>query len=256
MPSLGWKVGDETYTYDEAYLLARKEGFFYGFPPAALRAMENHRTDGLWLSPSAAGGCPKQRILKFEKDYYTSLERAWTPMVGNAIHTILAGKGEDEEAEATLSCSLSVTLRNGEEVASTLVGTPDSYDPESRRVFDYKTVTTWRSSFPEEHHIIQLQLYYYLLARNGHKVDELILWYVKQSVSSGELRRQAFSVEPWDLQDIEAIAEELAEPLMWYQKTGEYPHLNEGDMGWMCLVCPVAQQCREVYHTNLRSLPF
>lgn len=241
MPAIGFEVGGERFSYELSYQLAQQDGLWEGFPPSALRALEEHRVDGYWLSPSAAGGCPRQRILQIQEDYYIPLEKQWTALVGRAIHTTLAHHAEGESVEQTLSCALPVTLRSGETIQSELRGTPDYL--EGGRLYDYKTVTTWRNTFPEEHHIIQLQLYYYLCARNGIDINELVLWYIRQSTSKGEARRLAVRIEPWDLQDIETIAEELAEPLAWFQHTGELPNLVYNPRWWVCMVCPVKEAC-------------
>jgi CRISPR/Cas system-associated exonuclease Cas4 (RecB family) len=251
MPALGWRLADGTsILYDAAYRLAQAEGLWQGFPPSALRAMEEHRVDGYWLSPSAAGGCPRQRILKITEDYTIPLEKQWTPMVGKAIHSSLEGTAGDATAtESTLSCDLLVSLRDGTSAHTELRGTPDSI--EGRRLYDYKTLTTWRNTIPDEHHIIQIQLYYYLCQQNAIEVDELVLWYIRQSASKGEIRRQGFLIEPWNIYDIEAVAEELAEPIAWYQKTGELPNYQYDPSWFVCLSCPVKEQC--IAHTRSRA---
>jgi hypothetical protein len=252
VPAIGFRTAAGLdVPYAEALRMAQEAGLWEGFPPSAIRAMQDHRVDGYWLSPSAAGGCPRQKLIQTQEDYFLKLEKQWTPMVGKAIHATLAGHSVDTgDTEQTLSCDLVVTLRNGDTVHSELRGTPDHI--EDRRLYDYKTVTTWRNNIPDTHHIVQIQLYYYLCKRNAIEIDELILWYVRQSASNGEIRRQGFVIEKWDIHDIEGIAEELAEPIAWFQKTGELPNIVYNPAWWVCQICPVKEACIALH---ARSLP-
>lgn len=244
MPAIGWKVGGKEYSYEEAFQIARKEGTFHDFPPAALRAMERHRVDGDWLSPSGAAGCPRQRILVRHINYHVDPEKEWVPGVGTAVHNWLQDN-DDEHHEALLSTTLSVPLRDGRVVPFELRGSPDAYDPEQRRVYDYKTVKTWNGrAYPYDTHVLQINLYAYLFERNGMPVEDLIIWYIKQG--GKDVRREAVKVPLWDMEEVENIAIEAAEPLAWYADNGEIPH-NVYDPQWLpCMFCPVIKECKAI----------
>lgn len=242
MGAIGWKIDGKNYSYEEAFDIAKRDGSFANFPPAALRAMERHRVDGDWLSPSGAAGCPRQRILVRQVDYFVDPEKEWVPGVGTAVHNWLQD-ADDEHHESLLSCDLNVPLRDGRVVPFQLKGSPDAYDPEHRRVYDYKTVKDWKGKYyPYDSHVLQINLYRYLFEKNGHPVEDLVIWYVKQG--GRDVRREAFHVPMWSMEDIENIAIEAAEPLAWYKLTGEIPP-NKYDPTWLpCMFCPVIKECK------------
>lgn len=259
MSSVGWIVGKETFTYEEALEMAHKEGFFYGFPPAALLAMRNHREDGHWLSPSAAGGCPRRRILETLEPFYSDLEGAWSPGLGTATHAWLErGDGHKRSndtfvKELHLRTTLDVQLRDGRTVPFELMGTCDYYDTEHERGYDYKTVSEFDyyhrgkgmrvpRDLPSESHLIQANLYAFLLRRNGMPLKEYYLWYARLDKSA---ERRPHQVQLWEDEECYHIACELAEPLAWYKETGELPQNKFDSKNSLCRYCPVKAACRQ-----------
>jgi hypothetical protein len=257
MSSLGWVVDKETFTYDEAMSIAHKEGFFYGFPPAALMAMRNHREDGDWLSPSAAGGCPRRRVLEPLEPFYTDLIGAWSPGLGTAAHKWLEPKirsnMDRHVSEVWLTTTLDVQLRDGRTVPYKLQGTCDYYDLEHERGYDYKTVSEfdyWHNGrrervqrdLPSESHLIQANLYAFLLRRNQMPVKEYYLWYARLDKSA---ERRPHKVALWEDEECYHIACELAEPLAWYKETGELPQNKFDSKNSLCRYCPVKAACRQ-----------
>lgn len=257
MPAIGWKVGKETFTYEQADQIARETGFFFDYPPAALRAFKRDRIDGDWLSPSGAGGCPRQRILLQTEDFYQDLVGGWAPGVGTAVHDWLhaaVSKSSGVITEALLKTTLHVPLRDGTIVPFDLQGTADYYDPETGRGYDYKTISEfdyWHNGrrervdkeIPKASHILQAQLYKFLMSRNGLDVKEYYLWYAKLH-SDGQ--RKPIMVDLWDDEEIEQIACEIAEPLAWYVKSGELPQNKFDSKNYLCKYCPVKDACRKL----------
>jgi hypothetical protein len=240
MPAVGWEIDGVQYSYEDAVNLARKNGHLDGFVPAALKAMERTRVDGFWLSPSSAEGCPRQRVLIMQEDYYQKPEKEWRPGVGTAIHNWLQ-EADNPDHERFLTAQLQVPLRDGTVVPFMLQGTADNYDPEFRRITDFKTVSDFRSNYPYDSHVLQINLYQLLFELNDMPVEELLIWYVRQG--GKDAKRLPLVVPKWDLDEVYAVAIELAEPLAWAQKTKELPDYTYDPKWFPCQFCPVVAQC-------------
>ena len=253
MPHCGWLVDDQRYTFEEALSIARTTGSFDGFPPSALLALRQTREDGGGhLSPSGADRCHRQSILKAEHPYWLNPEKQWAAFVGAAVHKQL----ETEDAHTEMFLSMDIDVPVGERlVAVTLKGTTDAYDPELRRITDYKTVSEYRKFDPvlrrgadrtaaDPSHVLQINLYRLLLEDNGFPVDSAQIWYVQ---TYKEAKRNVFDVDLWELDDIRQLATQLAEPIALYQITAALPPAldpADPDKGWLCRLCPVAALCR------------
>lgn len=231
MPLAGWLIKGQRVSFAEAYATARREGHFYRFPPAAWLALarQQRRLDRLRLSPSAAGGCARRTILELTEDYWADPESLWAPFVGTAVHQRL----ETGEDHAELLLSLPLRLQVGDtEVEIPLTGTLDHYDPEYRRLTDYKTTsrefrfydkrrrTYVERELPDPEHVVQTNLYRLLLEEHGYPVESIQIWYVR--VVAGAARK-VVSVPLWDREDAYYTALELAQPLAEAAVTGVLP---------------------------------
>ena len=244
MPHVGFLTKDgHEYGFDEAFTICDRDLTFEGFPKAALvRMIDQHRMPDI-LSPSSATGCPRQRILKAEHDYYLDPAKQWGAVIGSAIHNYFEDGSEWSEKY------LSVELPNG----VTLAGTPDYYDPEQKWLVDYKTIASFHRfnpetktrgprPLPDPRHIVQLQMYIYLLRANGAEVDQASIWYVRQD---REATRRLCDVAPWPNSEIEKLALELSEPIRKWKEDSVLPDPYTMDMeeAQMCRWCEVADVC-------------
>lgn len=258
LPAIGWILKNgETISYDEAITRARTDGAFEKFPAPVLQAMRDERVDGNWLSPSAAGSCLRQQVLKQTYDYYQDLEGSWTSFTGNAYHREIAyairGTGNDYHEERWIKLDLDITLRDGRQTTVTLQGTPDLFDTQTMTLYDWKTIgdfvyydTDLRQkvtrSLPYPEHELQINLYALIFRWQGLDIDRLFIWYVKSEGKKGVTRRLVH-VPLWDLEDVYHTACELAEPIAWYRETGELPQ-EKYDPQWKpCKFCPLVDIC-------------
>jgi CRISPR/Cas system-associated exonuclease Cas4 (RecB family) len=243
MPHIGWEIDGEQFTINEAFTVCDLDMVFAGFPKAALVQMIDQDRKPEILSPSSATACPRQRILKSQYDYYLDPAKQWGATVGSAIHNHF--EDDTEWAEKHLS----VELPNG----VTLAGTPDHYNPTQKRLVDYKTIASFQKfdpvtrkrgprKLPDPKHIVQLQLYIYLLRSYEQDVEEGFIWYVRQD---REATRRLCPVQPWPNEHIENLALELSEPIRTWKETGELPEAYTPDMeeSQMCRWCEVADTC-------------
>jgi hypothetical protein len=260
MPSIGWTCKDGTQvSYQEALDMARKNGEFQKFPAPVLQAMHNERVDGDWLSPSSAGGCARQRVLKRLEPYSQDLEAAWTTFTGNAYHREIAGdrRAHDSgQSEIYLEMDLRFQLRDGQPYTMKMQGTADYWDSEYRSLYDWKTIgdfvyydtaTKQRTTrqLPYDSHVLQINLYGMMLRWQNVPVDHLYIWYVK-SEGKKNVTRRLVECPIWDMEDLYHHACELAEPLAWYEVTGELPQ-EHYDPEWdVCRFCPLQQRCQEL----------
>lgn len=258
MPSIGWLLEDgSTISYEEAVSRARSEGAFEKFPAPVLQAMQNERTDGDWLSPSAAGGCARQRVLKRTEPYLQSLEAAWTTFTGNAYHREIANvKAYGTIPEEFMSMELHFKLRDGRDHTMTMQGTADLRDVHNNSLYDWKTIGDFayydanlkkrvNRQLPYYHHELQINLYGLIVRWHNIPLDHLYIWYVKSEGKKGVTRRLV-EVPLWDIEDLYHHACELAEPLAWYEVTGELPQ-DKYDPAWdQCRFCPLTKRCQEL----------
>jgi hypothetical protein len=234
MPLAGWLVKGQRVSFEEALHTAKSEGFFYRFPAAYLEAVMRHERveSQLVLSPSAAGKCSRLRLLELTEDYYTDPAFKWAAFVGSAVHKRLEGGSGIGELKLQLMLNVPLSFPHYKIVEIPLSGTLDHYDPEQRRLTDYKTtsrdfieydpVTKKRKAreLPEPSHVIQTNLYRLLLETSGHSVDSIQVWYAK--LDSGAARK-VVSVPVMELEEIYYTAVELAVPLALAAETGELP---------------------------------
>lgn len=223
-----------------------------GFPASVIAAMENHRSDGLWLSPSSAASCPRRRILSRSDDYYEPLDWSWAPGVGTAIHEWIARASTSDRIEQSLETTIYVPVEaTGTIVPVTLRGTPDDYH--DGLLTDYKTVSDFvrynpqtkkreHRTFPEPSHELQVNLYRLLLERNGYPVERARIFYIK---TTKDATRKNVLVPLWDLEDVYLTAVELATPLATYHETGVLPDPYPEDDP-RCRWCPVREHCRRL----------
>lgn len=261
MPHVGWLVNanDETkyYSFDEAVKIAREVGSFYGWSEQAIIKMQQTREDRDNLTGSGATRCHRQRILKADNDYYLDPIKLWAATLGTAVHEHLQDT-DNPNHELRLSTTIPVNVPTDAgqtEVEVYFSGTIDVYEPEQKRITDYKTVSSFMRydperkkqvprKFPEESHIIQINLYRYLCELHGLPVESAQIWYVRTDKSA---TRRMVSVPLWTLEEVEMAAIEYATPLAVYKVTGELPapypeEANEFECRW----CPVRDLCRKL----------
>lgn len=252
------KEPGQRYTLDEALEIAEREGTFYGWVPAALRAMENSRVDGDWLSPSQADNCARQRVLKATHDYYLDPDKQYLPFLGTAVHLLLAESEKDVDyvlTEQHLSAVVNVMV-DGEVLPVTVAGTADRIDTKHKRLTDYKGVASFRyydkklgrqvnREMPSPSHEVQANIYKWLAEQNGYEIDTVDIWYIRLERSG---TRRLVEVEIWAPEDAGLMVADYAQTIA-RQSEGELPpaeFLNpDHDKHWLCNLCPVREACEE-----------
>src|SRR5690348_14767543 len=104
MPLSGWLIRGKRISFENALSEAEKTGHFNRFPASYLKAIvrNERRESRLVLSPSAAGSCARNRLLKLTEDYYADPADYWAMFVGTAVHAGLEGSGDIEEKKLEL----------------------------------------------------------------------------------------------------------------------------------------------------------
>jgi hypothetical protein len=218
MPCVGWIIGTERYSQDDVMTRARAHGSFHRIPAGVWAALwrATRREGGFTLSPSSATLCTRQRLLKASEDYWLNPDTVFPLLRGIGLHAALESGDLASHDEMFLSVSLSV-----KGIVIPLRGRLDSYDPQSRRLVDYKTTSRMDKPLPTDEHVTQLQLYALLLQENGYPVESALLWYTRMDAS--DWARKACDVALDGLDDIRMLAVDLAIPLAMTKITGILP---------------------------------
>lgn len=251
MPQVGWTIRGTNYSFDEALKIAKEKGHFGRFPPAALRAMLNKDRSPWVFSPSSAGYCLRQKILRTQHDYYLDPDNVWKMSRGTAIHNYLDEKIPGQ-SEMHLGMDLEFVDDAGEIHTIRMQGTFDYYEPETKTMYDYKTTKTFftfekgvgrkEKQYPTPEHELQTNLYAMLARHHGMEVERIFVWYV----SAGD-GRKLVEVPVWSQEDVEEAAYNLASHLIKPKVEGVLPPAIQPDSEdyWQCRFCPVAKICRE-----------
>lgn len=232
MPRRGWFINGQKVSDEEVLSASRRDGHYHRFPPAAWEALiRQTRREMTWaLSPSGASQCPRHQLLKATEPYWLDPCRVWPMLRGTAWHTAFENPGGDEHEERHLTVNLRVPV--GKSVVDfPLRGTLDKYEPDTRRLTDYKTIgefmaydaaTKKRSAkaLPLDYHIVQTNLYRLLLEMHRMPVEAIQIFYFKDDK---DVPRQVVSVPVWDLEDTYQAAVDLAEPYAVARETGLLP---------------------------------
>lgn len=262
MPHTHFLINGERYTTEEAINIASEKGHLDHWLPSALRGMVQTREDGgRHLSPSSANDCVRKAVLKEREPYDLNPEKLWAAFVGNAVHNNFEEDDDsDELKELFLSTTLQVDIGDGIVVEVVLKGTIDRYNVTHKRITDIKTVSEFMKYNPvlkrgadrvaaDTNHQLQLQLYKLLLEDNGYPVEEAFVWYVQ---TYKEARRNVFSLDLMETEDIREMATELAVEVAEYLYDGTIPEafLPEHPLYVFCAYCPVLQQCQKLSYSN------
>lgn len=218
---------------------ALEDGHFYRYVPAAWDALirQTARTDGWWLSPSGVAGCQRLHLLKASEDYYLNPNKVWAMLVGTAVHRHLETGEYLEEVPLRMPLLIPLELPNGERkvVEFPVAGTLDRYEPPWKRITDYKFPSEFSyqqydpnqgrrvvvpKTFPEPHHVAQVNIYRMLLEYNGYPVEQAQIFYARPYK---EAPRKVVAVPLWDLEDTYQYAVEVATPLALARETGQLP---------------------------------
>lgn len=263
MPAIGFITKDgNKVNFEQALRIAREIGAFEKYPAPALAAMQDERDDGAWLSPSSANRCNRQRVLKNTTPYWQDLEATWPAFTGNAYHRELAhatqqkwGIHGDMQDERWRTFDLNVTLRDGTVWPFKMQGTPDLYDKEYATLYDWKSIGDFiyfdpetkqkvTRLFPYPDHELQINLYALMFQDVG--IKRAFIWYIKSEGKKGAAKRLV-PVELWEPAETYDIACQLAEPLAWYDKTGELPQEVYNEKDYICRSCPLKELCMSLH---------
>lgn len=232
---------------------ALRDGFFEKFPPAVLRtlAKNDQERDPFVFSPSSAGYCLRQKMLRQHHDYWLDIKNVWSMARGSALHNYvdehIAGQSEQR-----LGTDLVFTDEDETQYTIRLEGTLDYYEPSTKTLYDYKTTKTFvyynhagkriNKEYPTPEHELQVNIYAWLLRHHDNEVKRAYLWYV-----SGSDTMKDITVELWPNDEVENVIYTMAERLIIPKYHNQLPPAYQpGDEEyWQCKSCPVALVCRE-----------
>jgi hypothetical protein len=143
------------------------------------------------VGPSEIGGCRKKTWLKINGYQSTNPNTLrLSAIMGTAIHTYI------QEAFERQDPFKERYILEGEFEYEGLMGHVDMYDKENCEVVDWKTVKkTNLTYFPSKQQRMQVQLYGYLLTKNGTEVKTVTLVAIPRD---GDERDIVYHSEPYD----------------------------------------------------------
>jgi hypothetical protein len=143
------------------------------------------------VGPSEIGGCRRKTWLKINGYQSTNPNTLrLSAIMGTAIHTYI------QEAFERQDPFKERYILEGEFEYEGLMGHVDMYDKENCEVVDWKTVKkTNLTYFPSKQQRMQVQLYGYLLTKNGTEVKTVTLVAIPRD---GDERDIVFHSEPYD----------------------------------------------------------
>ena len=227
--------------------MCESQGHFFGIVAPALKKMVSEERPREWLSPSSAGGCMRQRVLRLEEDYYQDLYQSWVPSVGTAIHDWLSVQQDDDTLREH---RLKMAVEH-EGTTYYLSGQIDRYNPDTREILDFKTTRSfWGKKLPDPDHVLQLNLYAHLLEHHQHPVERMRLWYVKPEVvrkrDSGNylVDSRLFDAPLWAPNERQAALDDLVTRHHdAFTKGLPEPYAPDHPKYYRCGWCPVRDAC-------------
>jgi CRISPR/Cas system-associated exonuclease Cas4 (RecB family) len=225
------------------------------FPPTVLKALANsmRADDGLLEAQALAKragvallrvtgllGCTRQAWYGLRT--MPPLEKPsehWSRLRGTIFHAALESlAGENAVAETRLIASL-------EELGARawIAGKIDHYDPTLRLATDYKTINSFGRKMaaldlPKQHHIAQLWIYGWLLAKAGYSYPDggRIVY-----MDMGAVRTVDVAMPDAELQT--AVEARLVEKARLITEAGPDGPAGDPQEAWQCNYCGFAAQC-------------
>jgi CRISPR/Cas system-associated exonuclease Cas4 (RecB family) len=187
---------------------------------------ENYPLPGV-IRATELSRCPRQTILKRRiKEFTVNPDNLFWLLRGKAIHSTI--EEQNKEFKHILAEKAFEVEING----FRLIGHIDEFDTKTRTLIDYKTTSDIRYA-PFEDHKYQMNVYKYLMEKNGYRVERMILIYLDMKKA-----KKCF-VTP--IKDIEKDIKEKINHLIEFM---EKPNKSRFEYGWQCGYCP-----KEIYLT-------
>lgn len=195
-------------------------------PDAAITGL--HQTGYPVLRVSSLTGCVRKSWFSLRAEHRLETpSRHWARLRGTIFHHALENMGEGH-VERRLTAFL-----YDSEVAAFVTGRIDGYDPESTTLTDYKTSRRLPGSV-RPHHYHQVQLYAWLLVRNGFGLPSTIrLLYISMA------KVRSFDVAVPTEQELVTLEAELLERVR--RILADRPPAAVPEQSWECKYCGFSQ---------------
>lgn len=243
MPLVGIEIDGGRYTFDEALEIARTGAFPLPYPIVAavvdiIRQRDLER-DPTQISVTDLTGCPRAKVIKILDSYFYDFERVMSVFRGIITHDILAKYAANN--------TVVETRVSREYRGYTLYGTPDSVvirESGRYRLIDFKTTKRVPLYSPYSNHIVQVNLYRYILGIPPSDVDIDIVYIALDDarVVSKRLREK----QVWSDHEVEGFLDNYFIPLAKAVELLEVipiSAVSESVLSWACGYCPVIREC-------------
>jgi len=240
------------------------------FPEPLLNLMakeiNNNPHQGKYVSVTTIIGCLRNTYLSRIYDIFINPRNAWFTMRGTLIHSILEGNKEDKNF--LIEKNLKINMDNNHP----LYGRIDRYNINKRHLTDFKTVGDNGLKFilqegAKKDHIKQVNIYRYLLQKNGYPVDTISIIYMSMMdvVETGKkffqikknevIEYNIPNIELYPTESIKSFCEKRANLLYSAFETGLLPPPPDKEtQKWLCSTkyCSTTDIC-PFYNNNINK---
>ena len=242
---VGITIDGMDYTFDQALDLARKGLLPLPYPVIAavvdtIRRRDAERSPDE-VSVTDLTMCPRSKVIRIVHDYYADLDRVFTLFRGLLVHEVLAKYAAEHAIVETRAFR--------EYKGYKLYGTPDSLvlrNSGRYHLVDFKTTKRIPYYSPYSNHVVQVNVYRWLLDLPVHETDIDIVYISLDEAKVSAKRLESSRQQIWDDERVEKFLDEHFLPLARLVENREIlpvSMVDESILSWACGYCPVVQQC-------------
>lgn len=228
-----------TQSFDHCINECRKGRCQHSVPLLVAMQGNSSSREGIGISASVLGGCPRQHILAERNDYYEDPEKYYPRWLGTIGHLAVENGGPYPGVITETRFYRDIETRAG---GFTISGQPDWYDTEAHDLRDSKFVNFKpREVYPS--HEAQVNVYAWILEGNGHPVESGHIDYYHGPNGPDRTRHSHYPVSMWTTEAVERYILRMLEPHIQYAVDHNLAKVTAPDDFAFGQNCPFLSPC-------------